>query len=148
MMKYLIRICLVFLLMILSCQHKEKSIKNIYDLHVQSIQNRDLDLFLNTITENKTFHYLSTTGEKITSREEYYGLHREWFKKSGWIITFELKEIYQAENFGYAMSLFTYEDETKDGKKISITSYVTFIFQLENGEWKIIADVCTPIKRD
>ena len=136
-------------LIALSCAHQEEmSLEQTFDQYTRAIQERNLDTLFQTVTENETVHFIGTTGQIMKTRQEYHEFHAEWFEESGWEIAFELKELYEEANLGYAMAVFTYSDATPDSRPLTVVSWVTLIFHREQGAWRMIADVCTPIRRE
>ena len=140
-----------FLICILqtTCYQQERvPLKQAYEAYSQSVQNRNLDALVQTITDEEILHFIGTTGKMLEKREEYVEFHRDWFKEEGWEISFELDKIYEEKDFGYVMAIFTYRQDMPDGKRLTVVSYVTLVFHRENRSWRAIADVCTPISRN
>jgi nitroreductase/ketosteroid isomerase-like protein len=120
-------------------------LKETFEKYVQSVQQADLDGLFNTV-DNEEVVFLTASGNIIDSREGYYEFHKEWFSQSGWEMPVELVRVYEGTDFGYTVALFHFRQETPDGV-YNLDSYFTLIFKKENGEWRVIADICTPIVR-
>ncbi len=53
--------------------------------------------------------------------------------------------VYEGEGFGYTIAVFHYRSKREGGGWDILDSYFTLFFEREDGDWKVIADVCTPI---
>lgn len=122
------------------------TVKETFDLYVRTVQQSDLEGMFTIITDSDDFFFLTVNGKKL-NRDEYYQFHREWFKQQDWEMPVQLIQIKEEINFGYALAIFHYRQRTPDGETRHLDSYFTLIFQKEDDSWKVIADICTPIKR-
>ena len=118
-----------------------------YHRYIQAILARDLDALEQTITRSDTLHFIDTSGRITKTRQAYLDFHATWFENTNWTIAFELDELVQKDDFGYAMTLFTCQESRENDKKMTLVSYATLIFHLEDGAFHLIADACTPIRR-
>jgi 5,6-dimethylbenzimidazole synthase len=59
----------------------------------------------------------------------------------------QLLEIHEGQDYGYTTAVFHYISKTPEGGRYLLDSYFTLIFHKENGLWKVVADICTPISR-
>jgi nitroreductase/ketosteroid isomerase-like protein len=123
------------------------SIKETFDIYVRSIQNSDLEALFTTVTEGEKFFFLTSTGKLISSRQDYYTFHEDWFKEEDWEMPVEYLEGHEGQEYGYATAIFHYRSKRSDGGTAFIDSYFTLIFHREDNMWKVVADVCTPIDR-
>lgn len=123
------------------------SLKETFNLYVQSVQNSDLESLFTTVTKEEKFIFLTSTGKLIDSRQGYYSFHEEWFKEKEWKMPVELLECHEGKELGYTIAKFFYKVHTKGGGYEAVDSYFTLIFCREEGMWKAVADICTPIKR-
>lgn len=123
-------------------------IKKVFDIYTNAVIKEDLVNLFSTISDKPDFHFLTAQGSMIKTRQEYYQFHEEWFNEKGWEISFEEPLVYEEENLGYTMSIFHYSGKMEDGRTAYLDSYFTLVYHKENGSWKIIADICTPIKRE
>ena len=123
------------------------SIKETFDIYVRSVQNSDLESLFTTVTEEKKFFFLTSTGKLISSRQDYYAFHEDWFKEEDWEMPVEYLECHQGKEYGYATAIFHYKAKRLDGGESFIDSYFTLIFHREDNMWKVVADICTLIDR-
>ncbi len=123
------------------------SLKETFVIYVQSVQNSDLESLFTTVTDEERLVFLTATGRLIDSRQGYYSFHEEWFREEDWEMPVELLEINEGQEFGYTIAKFFYKGRTNEGSYAAIDSYFTLIFRREEGMWKVMADICTPIKR-
>jgi len=123
------------------------SLRETFDLYVTSIQRSDIATLFTTVTENPRMIFLTTTGKMIDTREGYYRFHEEWFKEKEWEMPVEVVEVREGTDYGYVTAIFHYRSKTLNGETYGIDSYFTLIFRKENGMWKVVTDLCTPIER-
>ncbi|RKX20473.1 MAG: hypothetical protein DRP26_01605 [Candidatus Zixiibacteriota bacterium] len=122
------------------------SIKETFNLYVKAVQNSNLEGLFTTVTDSDDFFFLTANG-KLIDRKGYYDFHKEWFKERDWEMPVELLKVRQGNEYGYTNAIFHYRSKTPEGKTYLLDSYFTLIFHKENGMWKVVADVCTPIGR-
>lgn len=123
------------------------SLKETFDLYVESVQNSDLEGLFSTVSDNERFHFLTSKGEFIDSRHGYYRFHENWFKEKNWKMPVELLEIHEGKDYGYTIAIFHYTSNLPHGGLYTLDSYFTLIFHKENGMWKVVADICTPVEQ-
>jgi nitroreductase/ketosteroid isomerase-like protein len=144
-------ICLLPLILCCSAIASERnkpglSLEEVFNLYVQAVQNSDLEGLFTTVTDGDDFYFLTADG-RILNRKEYYEFHEEWFQDTDWEMPVELLKVQEGKEYGYTNAIFYYRQGTPDGRKYNLESYFTLIFRKEDGMWKVVADVCTPIKR-
>jgi nitroreductase len=127
--------------------HPGLSLKETFDLYVRSIQNSDLKSLFTTVTDNSRLFFLTSRGRLINTREGYYKFHEEWFKEKDWEMPVDLQEAVEGKDYGYTNAIYHYRGRSPEGGLYVLDSYFTLIFHKENGMWKVVADVCTPINR-
>ncbi len=123
------------------------SLRETFDLYVKSVQNSDLQGLFSIVTDGEDFFFLTARGELVNSREGYYRFHDEWFRQTDWEMPVELSEVREGKDYGYTRAIFHYRAKTPQGGLYSLDSYFTLIFHKEDGMWKVVADICTPISR-
>jgi len=124
-----------------------RTLKEIFYVYVDAVRRADLEGILATITEGDTLHFLNASGKLTTTREEYVSSHREWFKEQNWQISFQFVAAHELNaGSGYALGTFHYT-ATNDGEQRELDSYFTLVFRRERGLWRVVADICTPIRR-
>jgi len=122
------------------------SLRETFDIYVKSVQSSDLRGLFTTVTDSDDFFFLTADG-RILDRKEYYEFHQGWFKETDWEMPVELLKVREGKKHGYTNAIFYYRAKTPDGSVYNLDSYFTLIFRKEEGMWKVVADVCTPIKR-
>ena len=123
------------------------SLKETFDIYVRAVQNSDLKNLFATVTSNEKFFFLTSTGKLIDTRQGYYKFHEDWFKEKDWEMPVDLLEVHEGKEYGYTAAIFHYRSKIPEGGKYILDSYFTLIFHKEEGMWKVVADVCTPINR-
>ena len=145
-------VCVLFHVLVFSREKIQQnrpglSLEETFEIYVKSIQNADLQSLFTTITSYDSFRFLTAQGILIDSRQGYYQFHEDWFRQTGWEMTVDVVNSYEEKGIGYMMAIFHYKQETADKHIRVLDSYFTLIFHREDKMWKVIADICTPIKR-
>jgi nitroreductase/ketosteroid isomerase-like protein len=122
-------------------------LREVFDLYVRSIHNSDLESLFTTITTNEKFFFLTSTGALIDTRTGYYKFHEDWFKEKDWEMPVDNIEVHEGGGFGYTTAVFHYRSKMPEGGLYILDSWFTLIFHKEEGMWKVVADICTPISR-
>ena len=123
------------------------SLRETFDLYIRSVQNSDLKSLLTTVSDNPKFFFLNSRGRLIDTREGYYKFHEEWFKEKEWEMPVDLLEVVEGKDYGYTNAIYHYRSKIPQGGIAGLDSYFTLIFHKEDAMWKVVADVCTPIRR-
>jgi len=143
----------LFIAFVFSCSDNDKkkqqslSIKETFDRYVKAIHNSDLDALFETVTDKEKFFFATSSGKLIDTRDGYYEFHKNWFSQKDWEITFELIEAVEGTEYGYTNAIYDYYTKLDDGRTFTSKAYFTLIFHNENGRWKVVTDVITPISR-
>ena len=123
------------------------SLKETFEMYVRAIHNSDLKSLFTTVTNNEKFFFLTSAGKLIDTRQGYYKFHEDWFKEEDWEMPVDFLEVHEGKEYGYTTAVFHYRSKIPEGGKYILDSYFTLIFHKEEGMWKVVADVCTPINR-
>jgi nitroreductase/ketosteroid isomerase-like protein len=123
------------------------SLKETFDVYIRAIHHSDLKSLFTTVTDGHEFVFLTSTGRLINSREGYRKFHQDWFNETGWEMPVELLEVHEGKEYGYTIAKFHYKQSTAGDGHYNLDSYFTLIFHKEEGMWKVVGDVCTPIER-
>ena len=123
------------------------TLRETFDLYVKAVQNSDLEGLFTIVSKSEDFFFLTARG-KLIDRMGYYEFHKEWFSETGWEMPVDNIEVYEKGEFGYTRAVFHYREKRADGETYILDSYFVLIFRKEEGMWKVVADICTPIKND
>lgn len=115
------------------------SVDQVFQQHVRAVQERDMAALERTITSGDALTLILPNGAQTSTRREYLDFHRKFFSSRTWKIRFDPVSRIVGPEFAILTTLSTYED-TEDGKTERDRSWVTFVFQLERGEWRLIHD--------
>ncbi|HAV11373.1 MAG TPA: nuclear transport factor 2 family protein [Candidatus Moranbacteria bacterium] len=105
--------------------------------HFDAITNRDLNAFKSHLTQNETLYTIVQNGHAFTTPEETIAIHKEWFKDPNWI--WEGFVVHKVVGEDMAMALVKYDYRAKAEDK-PFSTWLTYVFQLEDNEWRIIHD--------
>ena len=110
--------------------------------HFAAISNRDIEAFKSHLTTDVKLYTIVQTGHAFTTPAETISIHQDWFKDPDWIWVGSL--VHKVVGDDVAMALVKYEYRAKaDAPPIS--SWLTYVFQLQNGQWKIVHDQNTAL---
>jgi hypothetical protein len=110
--------------------------------HFESIANRDLNAFKSHLTKNKSLYTIVQNGHAFTTPEEIVAVHAEWFKDHSWIWEGVVVHKVVGEDMAMAVVKYNYRTNAKD---LPVESWLTYVFALEDGEWKIVHDQNTAL---
>jgi uncharacterized protein (TIGR02246 family) len=115
------------------------SIDAVFAEHVKAVQSRDLPALERTITSGERLTLILPNGTQTSTRQAYVDFHKEFFATKTWTIEFEPVGRFVGADFAVLTTRSLYQD-TVDGKPYRSRSWVTFTFQKELGQWRLIHD--------
>jgi len=113
--------------------------------HLAAIERRDIDAFKSSVTTDDTLLTIAQNGHAFTTPEETIALHEDWFKRDDWSWKGEVVRTMVGADLAAAVIRYVYQD-TPDAKPIS--TWLTFVFRLEDGEWRLVHDQNTLITEE
>lgn len=105
--------------------------------HLDSITNRNLDVFKAHISKGDVMYTIVQNGFAFKTPEELVAVHEEWFKNPDWI--WEGSVIHKVVGEDMAMALIKYDYRAK-AEDEPFSTWLTYVFRLEDNEWRIIHD--------
>lgn len=117
----------------------EQSIDAVFAAHVKAVQSRDLHALERTITSGEQLTLILPNGTQTSTRQAYVAFHKEFFSTKTWTIQFEPVSRSVGADFAVLTTKSLYQDVV-DGKPYRSRSWVTFTFQKERGQWRLIHD--------
>jgi nitroreductase/ketosteroid isomerase-like protein len=123
------------------------TLRETFDLYVQSIQASDIEALFTTVTDRDSMVFIDARGRLIDTRQGYYEFHEGWFTENDWAMPVELLEVQEGQEYGYTVARFHYQGGLSDTTVHHLDSYFTLIFHKEDGMWKVVADLCSPVRR-
>jgi hypothetical protein len=110
--------------------------------HFDAISNRDLAAFKAHLTQHRNLYTIVQNGHAFTTPEELAAIHAEWFKDPRWIWEGSVVHKVVGNDMAMAVIKYRYRATVEDAP---IESWLTYVFSLEDGEWKIIHDQSTAL---
>lgn len=110
--------------------------------HFDAITSRDMEAFKAHLTRGKTLYTIVQNGHAFTTPEEAIAIHAEWFKDPNWI--WEGSVVHKVVGEDMAMALVKYDYRPKP-ETPPLTTWLTYVFQLQDGEWRIVHDQNTAL---
>ncbi len=105
--------------------------------HFAAIASRDIDAFTSHLCDAETLYTIIQNGHAFTTRQESIELHKQWFKDPNWI--WEGSVVHKIVGEEVAMALIKYQYRAKR-EDTPVDSWLTFVFQIQNGYWRIAHD--------
>lgn len=134
-----------------SCGAKGKDMAEVPDFqaalerHLGAIERRDIDAFKASVTAGDTLLTIVQNGHAFTTPAETIAIHEEWFKRDGWSWKGDVVRTIVGKDVAAAVIRYVYQD-APDAAPIS--TWLTFVFQLEDGEWRLVHDQNTLISEE
>jgi uncharacterized protein (TIGR02246 family) len=126
---------------------EQRSIDAVFDEHIKAVQARDLPSLERTITLGTKLTLILPNGVQTATRQAYVDFHKEFFASKTWTLQFEPVSRMVGSDFAVLTTQSLYQDVV-DGKPYRSRSWVTFTFQKELGQWRLIHDQNTRLPPD
>jgi hypothetical protein len=110
--------------------------------HLASISNRDIEAFKSHLTRGDTLYTVVQNGHAFTTPSETIAIHEQRFKDPNWIWEGSVVHKVVGEDVAMALVKYQYRARTDDAP---ISSWLTFVFQLQEGQWRIVHDQNTAL---
>jgi len=110
--------------------------------HLDAIATRDLAAFAAHLTKRETLYTIVQNGHAFTTPQESIDIHEGWFKDKDWI--WEGRVIHKVVGADMAMAVLKYDYRARPKDK-PFETWLTYVFALEDGAWKIIHDQNTAL---
>lgn len=112
--------------------------------HLDSVERRDLQTLIDTITTGKELPLIFPDGEKLDTRRQFVDLHKAWFADDSWRMQMELIDLIETTELGHALVRYRYT--TVEGSKAETReNWLALTFAKEEGSWRLVFDQNTPI---
>ena len=105
--------------------------------HFAAISNRDIEAFKSHLTRGETLYTIIQNGHAFTTPAETIEIHKEWFQDPNWI--WEGTVVHKVVGQDVAMALVKYQYRSHTDAA-PISSWLTYVFQLQEGQWRIVHD--------
>ena len=110
--------------------------------HLKAIAERDIDAFKSRVTKNQALYTIVQNGHAFKTPDELIAIHEAWFKDKNWI--WEGEVVHKAVGADMAMAVIKYKYRAKP-EDAPFETWLTYVFALEDGAWKIIHDQNTAL---
>jgi uncharacterized protein (TIGR02246 family) len=116
------------------------------DKHLKAIQQRNLDALVETLPSDELTLVMSD-GRFVRSVREFVELHRGWFESSTWKLETTVVSMVESTDLAMVLLHLEYRDTPASGPAVHETSHLTLVFARRDGQWVMIHDQNTPIKK-
>lgn len=110
--------------------------------HFAAIANRDIAAFESHLTRGATLYTVVQNGHAFTTPAETIEIHKQWFQDPNW--TWEGTVVHTVVGEDVAMALVKYRYRPRADAE-AFSSWLTYVFQLQDGEWRIVHDQNTAL---
>jgi len=110
--------------------------------HFMAISNRDIEAFKSHLTRSETLYTIVQNGHAFTTLSDTIEIHKQWFQDPNW--TWEATVVHKIVGEDVAMALIKY-DYRPNPDTAPFSTWLTYVFQLEEGEWRIVHDQNTAL---
>ena len=161
MMTKLITLFSFSILLLLSCNSREKLKENyqailiqskkdataLLEKHLEAVANKDLETLKSTLSPEGKMQFMLPSSEIMIGVDKYVEFHTEWFKDTTW--TFETKILNSdvAPRIGIFITEQIYKESERDGKPYFNRMAVSYGLEKYEGQWYVITDHCTSIEK-
>ena len=105
--------------------------------HLDSIANRDIGTFKKHITKDAEMYTIVQNGFAFKTSGELIATHEEWFKDDNWKWEGSIVRKVVGEDMAVVLIKYDYRAKEEDEP---FSTWLTYVFQLQNNEWCIIHD--------
>jgi ketosteroid isomerase-like protein len=110
--------------------------------HLDAITQRDIAAFARHMTRGEKLFTIVQNGHAFTTPEEIIAVHEAWFKDPHWI--WEGTVVHTVVGADVAMALIKYDYRARPEHN-PVSSWLTYVFQLQDGAWRIVHDQNTSL---
>ncbi len=108
--------------------------------HLQAIQQRDMDTFLATLTEQEAISVILPNGTLFETRTAFVEFTRDWFADPDWRMTVALLRTAETAEMGVALLSVSYDDLDQHGQPYQLRYYLSLVFAQQQGAWRLVHD--------
>ena len=125
-----------------ACQPAAPPFQEALDTHFKAIQTKDIELYKTTLTKSETLPLIFPDGSYMPTREQVEAFHTGWFEDKNWRMAFEEVTRVVGKDLASILLRTSYRDTPEGPPRFA---YLNLLFQLQDGEWRLIHDQNTRI---
>lgn len=114
----------------------EKTVK----IHLQSIDEKNYDNFISTITEKNDFNLIMPNGVHISSKKQFLDFTKAWFAETTWKMKYTILNLKETSEMGFVFLMINYSDVNEKNEPYSLVYYLNLIFEKQSSGWKLVHD--------
>lgn len=118
----------------------ELSLDEAVERHLNTIAERDLSGFEETIVMDDRLRMILPNGRVLQGADEVVAFHKDWFADPDWSMVVERQNRFAAAGMGYVLCRVTYNDLDREGQPYALRYWLTLTFVHEHGRWLLIHD--------
>lgn len=129
-------------LLVTGCSGETSTFDATLKQHLDAITERDLSVYVSTLTERQDLSVIFPDGSRLSTRDEVIDFHRAWFADPEWRM--DIEEVWRLVSDESAIVLLkTAYRDTDSGP--SRYAWLSMSFAKENGSWRLVHDQNTRI---
>ena len=109
---------------------------------LDAISNRNIEVYKKYITKTDELYTIVQNGHAFKTSQELIAIHEEWFKDQNWIWEGAVVRKVVGVDMAFALIKYDYRAKKED---TPFSTWLTYVFQLEDNEWRIIHDQNTAL---
>jgi ketosteroid isomerase-like protein len=115
------------------------------NVHLQAIQDRDLEGLMATVSEQPAPNLILPGGQLLQGKAAFRDLHVQWFADPDWRM--DVSEVNRTASAEMASVLlrYTLRDRPEPGQGNPRSAFLLLVFQRIEGEWLLVHDQNTRI---
>lgn len=146
--------CLLFAVLFLAaCAKQEETAKDTHsfrstlDIHLEAIQNRDLEKLRPTVADDVTM--ISPDGDKVDSKKVFMNFHETWFQQADWEWEGTIVKSEYTDAMGYGLIQYTFTQKDSIGNIIfEDLEYLVLVFRNSDAGWQLVHNQNTRIQKN
>jgi ketosteroid isomerase-like protein len=118
------------------------------EAHIAAVAARDIEALLPTLTQGEELTMIAPNGRKFDTRQQYIDFHTQWFAApdEGKLEVIEFVRFIESAELGQVFLKYRYSFKDASGATQSMVNWLTLIFALEEGAWRLVFDQNTPVE--
>lgn len=108
--------------------------------HLDTIQNKDIIPFLQTISDQDNISVIMPNGRLISGYKDVTKLNKDWFADNDWSLSYQIIKEECTDEMGYAVAEIDYNDVDANGNPYNKIYYLTLIFKRIHEKWLLVHD--------
>ena len=148
MIRFSLFLFIVFLIVCSCTNSSHPESRSAFDstlaIHLEAIRTANLQALEPTVADSVTL--ISPYGQRMSSKETFMNLHKNWFKEKNWEWTAEILNSHRSDSLAYTLLKYRYTEKDSVGNSKAVRdNYLVLIFKNTAQGWQLIHDQNTKL---